>query len=204
MVGGHIPATAPAFRAFVLTLRGRSAEIADAAAFLEVARHIKDPQELAPALAAAALVAHAQGDAPAAIACVEELDSCTRNAPDTTRLQYALPILRLCIELDRLDLGERFFDRPAAAGARQEAVFAAGTAAIAEARGDTDEASKLYVEAVRLLEAYDMPFELGHALLGQWRCTGDGESQRRAQEIFRRLGAVVPEAAAPAARESTG
>jgi tetratricopeptide (TPR) repeat protein len=155
-------------------------------------------------LAAAALVARAQGDTATAIAYVEELEMCTREAPDSSRLQYALPMLRLCIDLDHLELGERLFNRPAAGGARQETVLTAGKAAIAEARGDVDEAGMLYIEAIRSLEEYDMPFELGHALLGHWRCTGDDESLRSAQEIFRRLGAVVPEAEAPAARESTG
>jgi class 3 adenylate cyclase/tetratricopeptide (TPR) repeat protein len=202
---GHIAANVPTFRAFVLALRGRSAEVGDAAdAFVAAARQIKDPQEVAPALSAAAVIAQMRGDAAAAIAYVEELDTATQTKPDTVRLQYALPVLRACIELDRLDLGERFFDRPAPAGARQETVFAAGKTTIAEARGDTAAAGELYIEAIRSLEAYDMPYELAHALLGHSRCTGDDESLRRAQEIFRRLGAVVPEAAARAARESTG
>jgi len=202
---GHIGASAATFHAFVLTLRGGAAAVADASdAFVPAARKIGDPQELGPALSAAALIAQARGDASAAIAYVEELDAVTQAKPDSVRLQYALPVLRLGIELDRLDLGERFFDRPAPAGARQETVFAAGNAAIAEARGDVEEAGSLYVEAIRLLESYDMPFELAHALLGHWRCTGEDESLRRAQEIFTRLGAVVPEAAVRAARESTG
>jgi hypothetical protein len=203
--GGHIAASAPTFRAFVLTLRGRAADVPDTPdAFVTAARHIGDPQELAPALSAAALIARARGDAAAAIAYVEELDAATRSAPASSRLQYALPILRVCIALDRLELGERFFDRPAPAGARQETVFAAGKAAIAEARGDVVEAGKLYGDAITLLETYEMPFELGHVLLGHWRCTGDESSLRRAQQLFTRLGAVVPEATARAARESTG
>src|SRR5262245_19937844 len=202
---GHIGASAATFHAFVLTLRGGAAAVADASdAFVPAARKIGDPQELGPALSAAALIAQARGDASAAIAYVEELDAVTQAKPDSVRLQYALPVLRLGIELDRLDLGERFFDRPAPAGARQETVFAAGNAAIAEARGDVEEAGSLYVGAIRLLESYDMPFELAHALLGHWRCTGEDESLRRAHEIFTRLGAVVPEAAVRAARESTG
>jgi class 3 adenylate cyclase/tetratricopeptide (TPR) repeat protein len=201
----HIAASVPTFRAFVLTLRGRSAEVADAAAtFVDAARKIRDPQELVPALSAAAVIAHARGDADAALAYVAELETITQTTPTTLRLQYALHLLRLCIDLDRLDLGERFFDRPDPAGARQQTVFAPGKAAIAEARGDVDEAGKLYAEAFPLLESYDMPYELAHALLGHWRCTGGDESLRRADEIFRRLGAVVPEAAARAARESTG
>jgi hypothetical protein len=201
---GHIAAIVPTYRAFVLTLRGRSAELSDAPdAFVTAARRIGDPQELVPALTVAALIAQTSGDAASAIAYVEELAAATETKPDLVRLQYAVPVLRLCIELDRLDLGERFFDRPDPAGARQETVFAAGKAAIAEARGD-DVAGKLYLDAVRLLEAYDMPFELGHALLGHWRCTSDEESLERAEEIFRRLGGVVPEGAARAVRESTG
>jgi tetratricopeptide (TPR) repeat protein len=198
-MGGQsqIPAAAPVYKSFVLTFRGRWPEVADAPdAFLPAAREIVDTQVVVPALSAATVVAHARGDAAAAVALVEELEQVTRTTPDWSRLLHALPVLRVCIDLDRLELGARLFDRPDPIGARQQAVSAAGRAAIAEARGDTDQAARLFAEGARLLKEYELPFEQGHALLGHWRCAGEDASLREAQALFDSLGAVVPQATA--------
>jgi class 3 adenylate cyclase/tetratricopeptide (TPR) repeat protein len=194
---GQLPAVAPAFQSFVLTFRGRVNDVADLpSAFLPRAREIIDPQVLAPALAAAVVVANAQRDAREVFALTEELEQVTRDSPDWSRLLHALPVLRACIENDRLELGERLFDRPSPHGVRAQHVAVAGQAIIAEARGEIEAAAGLYVDAARRWQEYEMPFEQAHALLGHWRCTGDEESLRRAQELFAGLGAVVPQATA--------
>jgi hypothetical protein len=164
--------------------------------FLPLARQIGDPQVLVPALAAAAVLADAQDDAEPAIAAIEELEEVTRDRPHWNRLLHAAPALRICVEHGRLDLGERFLDRPNARGARLEHANVACRAIVAEARGETDEAAALYADAARRWREYEFPFERAHALLGHWRCTGDVESLREAQTIFDRLGAVVPQATA--------
>ena len=141
--GSEVPAIAPVYQSLVLTFRGRSAEVADApAAFLPVARDVHDTQVLVPALAAGAAVAYARGDAAAAIGLVEELEETTRVTPAWSRLLHALPVLRICIDLRRLDLGERFFDAEPS-GARQQAVSTAGRAAMTEARGERAAAATL-------------------------------------------------------------
>jgi tetratricopeptide (TPR) repeat protein len=201
----QVPAFVRPFRALVLALRGRAAEVASSPAeFVPHARQIGDPQVLVPALGAAAVVAHAAGDPRSAIAAIEELEDVTRSRPDWTRLLQAVPALRICTDAGELALGERLLDRPDAVGARAENAFVAGRAVAAEARGDVTEAAKLYAEAARRWREYEFPYEEAHALFGHARCTGDDESRRHADAIFRRLGAVAPEAPARAARESTG
>jgi class 3 adenylate cyclase/tetratricopeptide (TPR) repeat protein len=201
----QLPAMVPPFRALVLALRGHAREVASAPdQFLPLARRIHDPQVLVPALAAAAVIAHGDDNRAAAQALIAELELATREQPDWARLLHAVPLLRICVELGELELGERLLDRTAARGARLEHALVAGRAVSAEARGRADEAAKLYADAAGRWRGYEFPFEEAQALLGHWRCTGDEDSMRRAREIFRRLGAVVPEATAPAARESTG
>jgi class 3 adenylate cyclase/tetratricopeptide (TPR) repeat protein len=194
---GHMSAIVPTFQTFVLALRGQSTEAIDTPdGFVLLGRQISDPQILVPALAAAALLAHARGDEGTAIAAIEELEQVTRDGPDWSRLLQAGPVVRICMELGRLDLAERFLDRPNARGARLEHANVACRAMVAEERGETDEAAALYADAARRWQDYEFPFERAHALLGHWRCTGDAESLREAQTIFDRLGAVVPQATA--------
>ena len=193
----QLTAVAPAFQSLVLTFRGRVNEVADLpAAFLPRAREIFDPQVSAPALAAAIVVANGLGRVDEVIALTEELEEVTRDGPDWSRLLHALPVLRACIENDRLDLGERLFDRPNPHGVRAQNVAVSGQAIIAEAHGEIDTAVPLYTDAARRWREYEMPFEQGHALLGHWRCTEDSASLREARELFNRLGAVVPQATA--------
>jgi class 3 adenylate cyclase/tetratricopeptide (TPR) repeat protein len=117
----QFPAFVQPFRSLVLALRGRAADVADAPdEFLALARKIVDPQVLVPALGAAAVVAHALGDARAAVATIEELEEVTHTLPDWTRFLHAVPALRICVDVDKLPLGERFFDRPAPVGARAQ------------------------------------------------------------------------------------
>jgi class 3 adenylate cyclase/tetratricopeptide (TPR) repeat protein len=193
----QLQAIIPTFRTLVLVHRGRLTKAAGAAEeFLPLAREISDPQVLVPALTTAAIESHAHGDTARAIAAIEECEEFTRDGPDWSRLLEAAPALRICVDLDRLDLGERYLDRPAARGARLEHANVACRAIVAEARGKTDEAASLYADAARRWQQYEFPFEQAHALLGHWRCSEDAESLHQAQAIFDRLGAIVPQATA--------
>ncbi|HET7808587.1 MAG TPA: adenylate/guanylate cyclase domain-containing protein [Gaiellaceae bacterium] len=201
----QLPAMVPPFRALVLALRGRAREVESAPEqFLPLARRIQDPQVLVPALAVAAVIADANADPGRALALIIELEEATRPLPDWARLLHAVPLLRICVRLDELELGERLLDRPAARGARLEHALVAGRAVSAEARSRTAEAADTYAEAARRWAEYEFPFEEAHALLGQARCMSDDGSRHRANELFTRLGAVVPQAEARAVRESTG
>ena len=176
----QVLAVAPTFQSLVLAFRGRASEVTRAHEdFLPVARRIGDPQVLVPALTAVAVVAYGVGDSSGALAAIEEVEALTRESPDWTRLLHALPLLRICIEVGELELGERLCDRHDPSGTRTENVAAAGRAAIAEARGASAEAGKLYADAAERWRAYQMPFEQAHALLGHWRSTGDDSSLRK-------------------------
>jgi hypothetical protein len=95
-----------------------------------------------------------------------------------------------------LSLGEQLFDRANPHGVRAQNVAVAGRATIAEARGQISVAAKVYADAARRTHDYEMPFEQAHGLLGHWRCTGDDESLRVAEELLDRLGAIAPQATA--------
>jgi predicted ATPase/class 3 adenylate cyclase len=193
----QIPGIVPPFQALVLAYRGRAREAAELPAkFLPVARRIYDPQVLVPALAAAATVANANGDGAAARAAIVELEEETRELTDWARLLEAVPLLRICVELGEVELGERLLDRPAARGARLEHALVAGRAIGEEARGQVDEAAASYLDAAQRWRDYELPYEEAHALLGHWRCTGDDASLAAARTLFDRLGAVVAQAAA--------
>ena len=196
---GQLRAIVPTFRTLVLAQRGHVVEPGEVDGFLSSARQIGDPQVLVPALAAGAIWAHARGDAARAIALIEDLEAFTRdpiNRPDWSRLLEAAPALRICADLDRLDLGERFLDRPNARGARLEHANVTCRAIVAEARGQKEEAAALYEDAARRWREYEFPLEGAHALLGHWRCTGNTASLDEAQTIFDRLGVVLPQATA--------
>src|SRR5207302_4372149 len=144
--------------------------------------------------ASAAVAAHARGDSAGARAAIVELEEVTRDRPDWIRLLHAAPMLRICVEIGELELGERLLDRPGAQGLRQEHALVAGRAISAEARGRTADAATLYADAAARWHEYESPFEEAHALLGHWRCTGREEGLREAQRLFAQLGAVVPQA----------
>jgi tetratricopeptide (TPR) repeat protein len=193
----QIPGIVPPFQALVLAYRGRAREVAELPAeFLPVARRIYDPQVLVPALAAAATVASANGDSAAARAAIVELEEETRELTDWARLLEAVPLLRICVELGEVELGERLLDRPAARGARLEHALVAGRAIAEEAHGRVEEAAASYLDAAQRWRDYELPYEEAHALLGHWRCTGDNASLAAARTLFDRLGAVVAQAAA--------
>jgi len=182
------------YKAIVLALRGL---LTDAAAlrdeFLPAAREAADPQVLVPALTAAALIEEGSGNVPAALALVGEVELATRDRADWTRLLHAPICLRISVAADALSVGEPLLDRPDARGARLEHALVAGRAIVAEARGEIGEAGRLYAAAAERWDQYEFRFEQAHALLGHWRCTGDDQSLRRANELFARLGAVVPQ-----------
>jgi tetratricopeptide (TPR) repeat protein len=183
------------YKAMVLALRGA---VAEAAAlrddFLPQAREAADLQVLVPALTCAALIEEAAGNFPAALELVGEIELATRDRADWSRLLHALICLRISVATDAVSVGERLLDRPNARGARLEPALVAGSAIVAEARGEIGEAGTLYADAARRWEEYEFPFEQAHALLGHWRCTADEKSRESARAIFEGLG--VPQATA--------
>jgi hypothetical protein len=64
-------------------------------------------------------------------------------------------------------------------------------ALVAEARGELEEAGRLYVEAAQRWLDYPAALERGLCLLGVARTTGDAAAAQDASVIFRSLGAHV-------------
>jgi hypothetical protein len=71
-------------------------------------------------------------------------------------------------------------------------------AMLAEARGEREEAGRLYAEAVRRWTEHPFVLERGLCLLGRARTTGDDRATREAGELFRSLGARALEREAAA------
>ena len=164
-------------------------------ALLAGARRSGDPQVLFPGLSMAALVASAAGNAPSAVAFLEEIELETRDQPAWRSFCRVEP-LRVAVALMRPDLGEAFLgDTPVNAG-WDACAYPTARAMLAEARGDHEQAADSYRAAAALWGAYGSMLERGYALLGLGRC-GDAEAAREADAIFARLGArpVLAEAA---------
>jgi len=151
------------------------------------AREVRDPQILVPALSVAALVEERHD---AAVALVEELIGTDWALyPDSARI---------CVESGALGVAERMTVLNERAMTRTQHVAATVQAMLAEARGEREQAGRLYADAVRRWTEYPFLLERGLCLLGVARATDDASAAGEAAEIFRSLGAhdLASEAAA--------
>jgi DNA-binding SARP family transcriptional activator len=159
-------------KARVLLCRGRTAEAsALEAGYLPRAQEIGDPQALVPALATAAAVRQASGDAQGAADLIAELEEGTRHRVVFRRVQE-LPIAARIgaaggsTATARALLppgGDLFFARG------RHSVMAA-RAILAEASGDIEAARELYAGAAEGWQRFGCPGERAYALLGEGRC----------------------------------
>ena len=151
------------------------------------AREVGDAQVLVPALEVAALT---ETDPRAAVALVEEaLEAGYALYPDTARV---------CVQNGELAVAQRIAEVDSLAPVRIEHVAATAQAMLAEARGEREEAGRLYADAVRRWTEHPFVLERGLCLLGVARATGDDAATREAGEIFRSLGARALESEAAA------
>ena len=172
----------------VHTHRGQiDAAVAQAGSMLSRARGVGDPQNLLPALDAAALAFAAAGDGERAVALVTELERESRDLPSVWRAPRAQTI-RLCATLDLLDLADAMLkvDPPPYAIHLNSSL--SGRAILAEARGASVEARELYAEAAAAWREFGNVVETAYALLGLGR-SGDADAAREGEAIFERLGA---------------
>jgi hypothetical protein len=175
-------------KARVLFYRGDvEGATAISAEILPRAREVRDSQILVPALSLAALV---EQDPNAAVALVEE--SLLVDDP------LYPDVARVCIENGALDVVERMAEPRYRSMTRTHHIAASVRAMLAEARGETDEAGRLYAEAARRWTEHPYVLERGLALLGVARATGGAEAAREAGEIFRSVGAHALEIEAAA------
>jgi tetratricopeptide (TPR) repeat protein len=165
--------------------------------FLPRAREIADPQVLVPALAVAAMVRDAEGDSDGTISLVEELRRVGERTADWTRMLFLQAMVRVAVRAGRPDLGELLLEGVHPHNLRERTSVLTGQAVLAEARGELEDASRLYLEAVDRWREYGFDLEEGWALLGAGRTMlASGTSDQgepalsKAREIFERLGAA--------------
>jgi tetratricopeptide (TPR) repeat protein len=172
----------------VLFYRGHVEEAAAIASDLVPrARAVGDPQIVLPALSLAALV---ERNGRAAVALIEESQATLGTLyPDSARV---------CVRHGAIDAAERLI-RTGGGTARDKHVGATIRAIVAEARGEGEEAGRLYAEAAQGWEEYGFVLERGLCLLGVAQATGDAGAADEARAIFRSLGAEALAAEAAAA-----
>jgi class 3 adenylate cyclase len=180
---------ARASKARVLFFRGQKESASELAReLLPQARTIADPQILLPTLSLAALV---ERDATAAVALVEEMLAI--DAPENP--MYVDPA-RVCVRHGAIDLAERMVRSDERAAPRARHVGATVRAILAEHRGDSTEAVRLYAEAAEQWKRYPFVLERAQCLLGEARCLsaagrpGASGAAEEARDLFVRLGAA--------------
>lgn len=187
-------------RGRILVERGRTDEAAELEReFLGRARELRDPQDLGPALAAAAALRFALGDLDAATAMIDELARITRGRGASQQI-HELPLAaRVCRAGGMISVAEALIPaRGLPTYTRARLCLASGRALVAEGHGDLRAALDLHAEAAAGWRAFGCPAEEAHALLGGARCltgldrtTDAAERARAARRIGRRLRAPL-------------
>jgi hypothetical protein len=175
-------------KARVLFYRGDvDGAAAIAADVLPRAREVGDAQIVVPALSLAALT---EADPHAAVALVDE----------ALAVGYAIypDAARVCVQNGELAVAQRMGEVDSWVPTRVRHIAATVQAMLAEARGEREEAGRLYAEAVRRWTEHPFALERGLCLLGCARATGDAAATREAGAIFRSLGARALESEAAA------
>jgi tetratricopeptide (TPR) repeat protein len=185
------------FRLRVLAWRGRLDEAAgEVPEMLGRARHIRDPQILLPALTAASFVEDELGHTETALDLLAEFEDAAATAPPWWAT-FLFEGLRTLVRAGRLDRAQALADRVSPYGRRVAGLELSFRAALAEGRGEVDDALRLHQDAARHWESYGFTLELGQALLGAGRSLvalgrlrEAVEPLRRAREVVGRLGAL--------------
>jgi class 3 adenylate cyclase/tetratricopeptide (TPR) repeat protein len=167
------------------------------------AREIDDLQQLVPALVNAALVEHASGDPPAALALVSEAAQLTADRAGGRRFlgQYLADMVRVAATPGP-GLARSLIAQTDPTATRYRLTATTAEAVLAEATGDVERAAGLYEEAAGGWSAYGHVHEHALALLGQGRCLlrlgrPEGEQVLRvAHQRLTALGARPPAAEA--------
>jgi class 3 adenylate cyclase/tetratricopeptide (TPR) repeat protein len=163
------------------------------------AREIDDLQQLVPALVNAALVEHATGDHPAAVALVTEAAQLTADRAGGRRFlgQFLADMVRVTAE-PAPDLARFLIAQAEPTATRYRLTATTATAVLAEATGDPERAADLFAEAATGWNTYGHVHEHALALLAQGRCLlrlgrPEGEQVLRvAQRRLTALGARPP------------
>jgi class 3 adenylate cyclase/tetratricopeptide (TPR) repeat protein len=135
------------------------------------ARQIDDLQQLVPALVNAALVEHASGHRPAALALVEEAIQITADRAGGQRFrgQHLADLVRLTAEAAP-SLARDLVATAQPTATRYQLAATTAEAVLAETAGELDQAADLYASAAEGWEAYGHVLEHALARFGRARC----------------------------------
>jgi class 3 adenylate cyclase/tetratricopeptide (TPR) repeat protein len=135
------------------------------------AREIDDLQQLVPALVNSALVEHASGDHPAALALVEEAATLTTGRAGGRRFlgQHLADMVRIAA-VPAPALAKSLIDDTETTATRYRLTATTAQAVLTEATGDPEAAASLNAEAAEGWTTYRNVLEHALALLGQGRC----------------------------------
>ena len=183
--------------ALVLLHRGQLGEAASLLErFVPVARDAGDPQVVVPAFAAAAQLAAAREDLPAALELVRELESRTRTGASLYRPNYLPDVVAIALAADAPEVAVAFVDAEYRSTGRIAHSVVAARAVVAEETGELDEALLLYEDAAARWAEHGFVLGNAEALHGSGRClVALGQAQqataplREARELFAQLGA---------------
>jgi DNA-binding SARP family transcriptional activator len=157
-------------KAQVCLLRGHLDEASSLSAeSLTRARTVEDPQVLAPALVAAAMIEHVRENVDVVAALAAEF----ADVVPTATLDGGCPlpeVARLCAAVGALDVAERLIEGRSEALTRHRNGLLTARATVARAKGSLDEAERLYEDAARGWGEYGCVLEHAHALLGLGQC----------------------------------
>ncbi len=182
----------------VLTLRGEVAHVTESLAWLELTcRETGDPQTVVIGLVAAALAHTALGQRDRASAVLAEIEANPGSRGTHFYAPYLPAMVNAALALDNLELAERLVAGVESRLPYSRHAMTAVNAALAEARGDLEDAAEGYAAAAESWESFGVVPEQAFALLGHGRClTALGRPAaavcvlRRAGEIFQQLDAA--------------
>jgi class 3 adenylate cyclase/tetratricopeptide (TPR) repeat protein len=161
---------ADSMKARVRLLRGALEEAATlAATVVSPAREIGDQQVLVPVLSVAALAEHARGNDPTALQHVSDVVDATREAA-WQRAVHLTDLVHVAVSCNEVALGEALLDGIETSPLRHRLSLLTSRAMLEEARGNIEEAVKLYENAAEGWRSYGFTLEMGRALLGSSRC----------------------------------
>lgn len=192
-------------KARILAERGRTSEAAELEDdFLVRARELRDPQDLGPALTAAAAIRQALGDLDGAASLIAELERVTRGRDPSQRVHELPHAARVCRESGTIAVAEALIpSRRAPRYLRARLCLESARALVAEAHGRHADAGALHLASAAKWAAFGCPAEQAHARLGHGRSLlaldrrdEAIESIREARRIGERLGArqIIAEA----------
>jgi class 3 adenylate cyclase/tetratricopeptide (TPR) repeat protein len=169
------------------------------------AREIDDLQQLVPALVSSALLEHAAGDNPAALALVEEAAELVADRAGGPRFlgQHLADMVRVAAT-PAPALAKSLIDDTETTATRYRLTATTAQAVLAEATGELEGAAGLYAEAAAGWSTYRNTLEHALTLLGQGRCLtqlGRPEAERALRVALQRLEALGARPSAVQARK---